>query len=92
MCEPLRGKINTDLIIYSDHSNFGDRTTILGQYQKLASDIKSAVKFYIKYKNNPPDDVWKLFTKEYPNLKDKITHWDKWFYNYVFADVIEDET
>ena len=41
--KPLRGKINFEMLVYSDNSNFGDRDRVIEQYKELAKAIKSAV-------------------------------------------------
>lgn len=48
MCEPLKGKINYELLIYSDNSNFGDRDKVIVQYQKFAKNVKSAIEGFLK--------------------------------------------
>jgi len=46
--EPLKGKIMYENLIYTDNSNFGDRDTVIRQWQDFAKDIKSALEWMIQ--------------------------------------------
>ena len=95
MCEPLRGKINYELLIYSDYDNFGDRDTVIKQWQDFAKNVKSAVEFYKKYRNAPnklkiiEQEIWEKFYNSAHLGVDWVDYYNDWLFDYCFGDVIE---
>ena len=80
MCEALRGK---KVELYeSPIASKGNK----GEWLEI-KDVKSAVKFYKKYRYNPHWLKMK-YPKVWENIPEKAIYID-WLFDYCFGDVIE---
>jgi len=96
MCEPLRGK-------KCDFASEDDKDIGIHWFGFTEKSVKSAVKFYKKYKNNPmqlPEDDYNEWLKKLKDVKvpeeeftSHLEMWlcsyNNWLFDYCFGGVIE---
>jgi len=92
MCEPLRGK--KKVVDTKHYQPIPRGQTIVDIF--LKEDVKSAVEFYKKYRNNP-DELFEDFNlidkmKDYgiPEVlsPEDMEDYNDWLFDYCFGDVI----